>query len=240
LKKDSAVFIEIGPGRVLSNIIQQLMRPDNETRDLDHGPKLINLIRHQPEKISDDYFLLARLGELWLYGIALDWPVWFGDEKRCRIPLPTYPFDKKRYWIDEDFPMVFNASQLPDSTSISTEQQPLSSRTVVEEYVDEEDEDDEGYEAPRDEMEETIARLWQDFLGFKRIGIHDNFFDINGDSLTATRLVIRLRQIYPVEISMKQFFDHPTIARTTDLIKELLVEKVKELSEEELERLSKL
>ncbi|MDQ1354872.1 MAG: hypothetical protein QG657_5181 [Acidobacteriota bacterium] len=225
-KKHDAVFLEIGPGRVLGNIIQQQMRPANEDRDQDPGPKIINTIKHQQEKMSDDYFLLSRLGELWLYGISLDWSVLYGEEKRYRIPLPTYPFDRKRYWIDQELPTLLSESQFPDSSPVL-----MLERTTL---------DEEEYESPRDEMEETIARLWQEFLGFERIGIHDNFFDINGDSLTATRLIPRIQQIYPVEISIKQFFENPTIAHTADLVKELLVEKVKELSEDELERISNL
>jgi len=242
LKKDGPVFIEIGPGRVLSNIILHQMQQDNESMGRGRDPKIINIIKHQQEKIADDYFLLSRLGELWLYGISLDWPVLFEEEKRYRIPLPTYPFDKKRYWIDEELPTLLSESQFHDSSSVAAQGQPpanatsIANATAVEEYAYEYDE--EGYEAPRDEMEETIARLWQDFLGFERIGIHDNFFDINGDSLTATQLVTRLQQIYPVEISIKQFFENPTIAHTTDLVKELLAEKLKKLSEEELGRLS--
>ena len=227
LKKDGAVFIEIGPGRALSNIIQQQIQPGNEARDRDRGPKIINTIKHQPEKISDDYFLLSRLGELWLYGISPDWPVLFGAEKCCRIPLPTYPFDKKRYWSDEEFPAVLSASQFPDTFPVSTQEQPNDTANTtadpgeLEYGYDEE----EWYEAPRDEIEETIARLWQDFLGFGRIGIHENFFDINGDSLTATRLSARLQQIYPVVIPAKRFFENPTIAHTAGLVKELLAKK---------------
>jgi len=236
LKKEDAVFIEIGPGRVISNIILRQMPPDNQSRG--RGAKVINIIKHQQEKIADDYILLSRLGELWLYGISIHWQEWFGEEKRDRIPLPTYPFDRKRYWIDEAFPGLTGEPQVPGSTSDPMPGPPAATAAAAEEYGNEID--DEDYEAPRDEMEETIARLWREFLGFQRIGIHDNFFEINGDSLTATRLVTHLQQIYPVEISIKQFFENPTIAHTTGLVKELLVEKVKELSEEELERLDNL
>ncbi|MCP5102653.1 MAG: acyltransferase domain-containing protein [bacterium] len=239
LKMENAVFIEIGPGRVLSNIVRQLSPPGKKG-----GYKIVNTVKHQQEEdITDDYFLLSKVGEIWLYGVSIDWSEFYAGEKRHRIPLPTYPFERRRYWSDEDpFKKLAQLLQAPEGRSLREELREMSSTPEpppspeVEPYEYEYEE--EGYEAPRDELEQTIARLWQDFLGFERIGVNDNFFDINGDSLTATQLITRLQQIYPVEISLQLFFEDPTIAHLAVVIKELLVERVKELSEEELEELA--
>ncbi len=197
-------------------------------------------MKHQQEKVSDDYFLLSKLGELWLYGIAINWTELYQEEKPYRIPLPTYPFEGKRYWIDEN--PFKKGIELPTWTrvtqSLEVSEPEASSRQLPEISADEyEEEAEEDYEGPRDELEQEIARVWQEFLGYEHIGIYDNFFEINGDSLTATQLITRLQHIYPVEISLQSFFEKPTIANLAQIIKELLVEKVKNLSEEELERL---
>ena len=46
----------------------------------------------------------------------------------------------------------------------------------------------------------------------ERVGIHDNFFDLGGDSITATQAVSRLRDALKVELDIATFFDRPTIA----------------------------
>ncbi|MEM7758017.1 MAG: SDR family NAD(P)-dependent oxidoreductase, partial [Cyanobacteria bacterium P01_A01_bin.40] len=44
--------------------------------------------------------LLKTLGQLWLAGVEVDWSGFYADEQRHRIPLPTYPFERQRYWIE--------------------------------------------------------------------------------------------------------------------------------------------
>lgn len=68
------------------------------------------------------------------------------------------------------------------------------------------------YVAPRNEREEAIASVWRKLLGIAEIGIYDNFFDLGGDSLLATQAVAQLRSQLQIEISLRDFFDRPTIA----------------------------
>jgi len=95
LKEDRAIFVEIGPGRVLGTFVRQ--NPGKKP-----GHTIINLIRHPDEKVSDDYLLLSELGQLWLYGKNIDWAGFYLGEKHRRVPLPTYPFQRQRFWIEGD------------------------------------------------------------------------------------------------------------------------------------------
>jgi len=52
-----------------------------------------------------DRSLLSNLGELWSLGVTVDWNNFFKFEKRRRVPLPTYPFERRRYWIDPPTPV---------------------------------------------------------------------------------------------------------------------------------------
>jgi len=248
LKMDNAVFVEIGPGRILSNIVRQLARENeskSKNRNKTSGPGIINLVKHHRENVTDDHYLLSRLGELWLHGVTVDWAAVHGGEKRRRVHLPTYPFDRKRYWIDEDpFKEIARFQSQGGVLDIQRGPRDTSPAPVPGEPPPPPDVsgpvpgEDENYDPPRDALEQTVAGVWQEYLGFERIGIHADFFDINGDSLTATQLVSRLQQIYPVEISLQAFFEGPTIAELAGVIKTLLVEKVKALSEEELDKLT--
>jgi acyl transferase domain-containing protein len=65
---------------------------------------------------------------------------------------------------------------------------------------------------PRNDVERTIAAIWQELLGRPRVGIHDNFLDLGGDSLLATRLIARLRTELGVNLPVRMFFEGSTVA----------------------------
>ncbi|KYF66721.1 non-ribosomal peptide synthetase [Sorangium cellulosum] len=68
-----------------------------------------------------------------------------------------------------------------------------------------------GFVAPRNEVEATLARIWADILRVERVGIHDNFFALGGDSIRSLQVIARANQ-RGVKLSPKDLFDHPTVA----------------------------
>jgi aryl carrier-like protein len=75
----------------------------------------------------------------------------------------------------------------------------------------------QGYEAPRTSSEEVLAGIWSEVLGMDRVGIHDNYFELGGNSILSITIMERAHQA-GIEITLVQFFTHPTIA---DLSEEL-------------------
>ncbi|HVI46038.1 MAG TPA: non-ribosomal peptide synthase/polyketide synthase [Chitinophaga sp.] len=71
---------------------------------------------------------------------------------------------------------------------------------------------DEGsYVAPRNEIERTLAGIWEEVLGVERVGIHDNFFALGGDSIITIQVVSRVRR-NGYELQVGDLFDYQTIA----------------------------
>jgi acyl-coenzyme A synthetase/AMP-(fatty) acid ligase len=68
------------------------------------------------------------------------------------------------------------------------------------------------YEAPVGETEQAMAAIWADLLRVERVGRHDDFFQLGGNSLLATRLVFRVRREMDVELSVSEVFEKPEIA----------------------------
>jgi thioester reductase-like protein len=69
-----------------------------------------------------------------------------------------------------------------------------------------------GYLAPRTDRERQLAEIWRDVLGLDRVGVHDDFFTLGGDSLAAVRMAARVRERCGGSVSLRRVFDHPTIA----------------------------
>ncbi|MCU0287246.1 MAG: SDR family NAD(P)-dependent oxidoreductase, partial [Acidobacteria bacterium] len=93
LKEKNSIFIEVGPSRTLSTFVQQ--HPDKQPENI-----LINVLRHPNEEIDDEYYLTSKIGQIWLYGLPVDWQAYYGKEKRSRIHLPTYPFQRQQFRIE--------------------------------------------------------------------------------------------------------------------------------------------
>lgn len=95
--KSDAAFLEVGPGQSLSSLVRQQV-PSPEAHAL-----YASLPR--PQRTQEDLtVLLHSLGRLWQTGVEVDWQGFYALEQRQRVPLPTYPFERQRYWLDAPQP----------------------------------------------------------------------------------------------------------------------------------------
>jgi amino acid adenylation domain-containing protein len=65
---------------------------------------------------------------------------------------------------------------------------------------------------PRTKTEKALAAIWKEVLKVERVGIHDDFFELGGNSLVGIQLIMRMRKVFGVELSLATQFDNPTIA----------------------------
>lgn len=86
------VLVEIGPGRTLAGFAQAATNK---------ATAITATLRHPKELVPDGVFALRAVGRIWAAGVDLDAQALLGPGRR-RIPLPTYPFEHHRYWIDPD------------------------------------------------------------------------------------------------------------------------------------------
>ncbi|MYL96615.1 SDR family NAD(P)-dependent oxidoreductase [Novosphingobium sp. FGD1] len=93
LAQGEQVLLEVGPGRSMTSLARQhpARRPSQP---------LVASMRHPQEDVADDQRLLEALGELWALGVDPDWQAFWGEERRLRLPLPTYRFDRQRHWVE--------------------------------------------------------------------------------------------------------------------------------------------
>ncbi|MBF2061118.1 non-ribosomal peptide synthetase [Fischerella thermalis] len=68
------------------------------------------------------------------------------------------------------------------------------------------------YQPPQNEIEQTIANIWQEVLHVKEVGIYDNFFELGGQSLLLVQVHSKLQKILPRDLSLVEMFQYPTIS----------------------------
>ena len=110
LKYPEVVLLEVGPGQTLATLAgQQPSKGGAESL-------MLSSLRAPQVQQSDEAFLLNTLGRLWLSGSAVSWAGFYARERRRRVPLPTYPFERQRYWIgpvEESTGAIVRAPVLP-------------------------------------------------------------------------------------------------------------------------------
>ena len=92
LASGSRALLEVGPGRTLASLCRQ--QPGK-------AAVVATALRHPAEAASDVAFLKEAVGRLWVAGIEIDPTRFFAPDSQRRVPLPTYPFERQRYWIDK-------------------------------------------------------------------------------------------------------------------------------------------
>jgi len=88
--------------------------------------------------------------------------------------------------------------------------------------------------APRSALEEEVADVWSSTLGVRPIGVHDNFFDLGGDSLLATRMIELLSDRFNVDVLLRTVFDAPTVA---DMSRSVVTLQARNLDDTDLDAL---
>lgn len=196
LQEPGRVLLEVGPGRTLSTLTRKQKR-DEEV--------VVCSLRHPQDQSSDAPFLLNTLGKLWLEGVQVDWLGFYTNEQRYRIPLPTYPFERKRYWVDPLKSMSgIAAPQEINFLDHVLEEQPFADTTNIQNSLRND------YVAPRNDIEQKIADIWQEVLGLQQVGVYENFFELGGDSVVSVQ-VIALANQAGLKLTPALIFEHPTI-----------------------------
>jgi acyl carrier protein len=91
-----------------------------------------------------------------------------------------------------------------------------------------------GYEAPQGETEARLAGIWAEVLKLDRVGRHDNFFALGGHSLLAIRVIMRVQQVFDVQVGFVDLVERPTLASFAEHVIDF------QLAEYQLEDLKRL
>jgi amino acid adenylation domain-containing protein len=155
-----------------------------------------------PEIPPEAEATLATVGRQWLAGETVDWLALHAGAARRRVPLPTYPWERQRYWLDP------TTAGRPSGTEVGESAVGHPRPELATPFV-----------APRDALEERLAALWGEMLGIAGVGVKDDLFELGGHSLLGTQILARVRQSFGVEIALSRLFQAPTVAGLADAVR---------------------
>jgi|GEM_PF-628006 len=200
------ILLEVGPGRTLGAFALHAGAPEDA---------VLASLRHGYTRRSDAAFFLETLGRLRLAGARIDPSAAAGGEARTRVPLPTYPFERERCWVEPRRKRRHGPPPRRRRPAAEVEAPPVQPEVAAE--------TDDGflharprlanaYVAPATDTERAVAAVWSELLGVREVGVHDDFFALGGHSLLATQILTRLRDEVGAELSLAEIFEAPTVA----------------------------
>jgi len=196
LETPGIIFVQVSTDRGLPLFVGKHLQ------ETDDNPR-INLLRSPREDVSDVYYILNSLGILWVNGIDIDGREFYSRERRRRVSLPIYPFERKYYWIDvETAAGGGKAREIveQEKTSEPGQAENASQFALTTDAI-----------MAVSESEKKVLKIWQELLGHERIGKDDNFFELGGSSLAAVEVKRMIKEVFRKEIPLVKILQYPTI-----------------------------
>jgi phthiocerol/phenolphthiocerol synthesis type-I polyketide synthase E len=193
LNASDDVLLEVGPGRTLIELARRHSACDARRR-------LVATVPRADDSLPAGVALLAAAGSLWQAGVPVRWEALHQGQACRRIPLPAYPFERQRFCLEG--PNEAAPQAAADASAIAFECPELSRELV----------------APAGPTQRSLATIFRAVLGHGQVGIHDNFFDLGGDSLFASQIVAAVRRELGAAITIRAIYQAPTIAQLADLV----------------------
>jgi amino acid adenylation domain-containing protein len=179
------LMLEVGPGQALSHFTRQ--HPDRG-----EAPVVATL----PSSSTDLIDLITAVGELWKRGWTPDWAAFFEGQDRARLHLPTYPFERKSYWIDRsaEAPAPIPLAATPVVPSVATNSPPAVVPAAVA-------------SVPVERLPDLVAKLRALVLDLSGIVVTDDatsFTELGFDSLFLTQASQAIQSRFGVKVTFRQ------------------------------------
>jgi acyl transferase domain-containing protein len=201
LADSDKVFLEVGPGTAAVTLARQQLT-GKDTR------RAIPTLGAPGEAADDDQSRLTAVGQLWLAGKDIAWGALYSGERRARTALPTYPFERKRFWADVD-------DAAWPSTAIAEPARPAMAVPVTVAQQDFVREEANNMQSMLDMVIAKLKAILEETSGIELAGADQDatFMELGFDSLFLTQAAIAIGNEFKVPLAFRQLIeDFPTVA----------------------------
>jgi acyl transferase domain-containing protein/acyl carrier protein len=204
LENEDALFVATGAGHTLNALVNQ--HPDRKP-----GQRVLSLLRPSHENLRDDCYLACQLGRLWLYGVEIDWEKYYINEERYRVPLPTYPFERKKYWLSPELDNYYdfigrNDNQINDSVmgNLGLDYEPAGGVA---------DGGSSDYESLKlqNKYIKIISDICRNHFGINEVDEANNLFDMGASSLDIVQIKSKIEDQINKHFPITLIYENPGI-----------------------------
>ncbi|MCM3132897.1 acyltransferase domain-containing protein [Paenibacillus polysaccharolyticus] len=220
-EREPQILIEIGPGNTLTSFCNTIINTSNNS-----NISCTQTIPAYYDTKSSLQSVLELVGTLWSMGVVIDWPAMHSNSGRRRTAAPTYPFAKKRFWMEriqsKDILELKSSSFKLSEPMSASEIQAKEEKISLINSSSGTPRPDIGipFEPPTSSLEQKLSTIWAELFGYEAIGIHDDFFILGGHSLLALQLSNKIYQLLQIELHLVTLLEHPTIAQLSAVIRD--------------------
>jgi len=146
--------------------------------------------------------LLGALGQLWLCGVNIDWSLYYKDQARKRVPLPTYSFERERHWLDA----------LPQTSQQAMPATSGEHNLQMSEPLMQNRQNDPAAPNRKEMLILNIGQVMEDASGIQVVGAESDmsFLELGFDSLVLTQASLALKNKFKVDITFRQLLEEFT------------------------------
>ena len=203
-ENEDLLFLEVGPGRVLSTLARQNF-------GIKSTRTIVTSLPDADSNLNDFSAILSALGVIWASGTRPDWQKLHVRAKRQRVSLPPYPFERKRFWLadtlksvdveETNLPAITQgpnpndqAGSLPPAISRELSSMPLSSPPVI---------------SRKDHLRTMLVEVFEELSGLDISGepADASFLETGFDSLFLTQVTQSLQQKFGLKITFRQLME---------------------------------
>jgi len=184
--------------------------------------------------LDGDNLNWKKLSEYYVKGASIDWKSLFHHKKIFKTELPLYPLERKRVWIDG------SEKKMKSAKERRRERQEASIRRKAK-LVSQEDQNE--IISPVTDDEKIMISIWKEVLNVEKIGVHDNFFSLGGDSIKVIQVTSKA-QDQGFNMSVQQLFENQTIYELVQAVgkekkeqKPVLIKNFELISDEDVSKI---
>ena len=201
-KNPNAVLLEVGPGNVLSTLTRQHPGFDSEQ-------VIASSLADSFSGDDDAVALMNALGAVWMAGVRPNWPALYRGARRQRVSLPTYPFERKRYWLETNEAAEGTRTRANAPQQVS---QPAAVESPVTEGPDPVNTIPQLPIVPVDNssragrISKVLAEIFEDLSGMdlSQVDGSATFLEMGFDSLFLTQVTQALHSKFGLKITFRQ------------------------------------